>query len=123
MVVSTGWNHSTVITLIDYSSSVGAESRRTGDWGILRGDITLMSDGLTRMEFLNPAADFSIGDEIITSMMSSIYPPGIMIGHITDIITEGDSTYAIVQPAVDFSRLSTLLVITELFEHELINEE
>jgi len=123
MVVSAGWNHATVVTLIDYSSSVGAESRRTGDWGILSGDIALMSDGLMRMEFFNPAADFDIDDEIITSTMSSIYPPGIKIGHIVDIIFEGDNKTAIVQPAVDFSRMSRLLVITELFGYELLDEE
>ena len=122
-VINTGWNHATVITLIDYSSSVGAESRRTGDWGILSGDIALMPYGYTRMEFFNSEAEFAIGDEIITSAMSSIYPPGIMIGHIADILTEGGSRYAIVRPVVDFSRLSTLLIITELFEYELIDEE
>ncbi|MCL2170552.1 MAG: rod shape-determining protein MreC [Defluviitaleaceae bacterium] len=123
VVVWAGWNHASVVTLIDYTSAVGAQSRRTGDWGIMRGEIALMSHGLAQMEFHNPEAEFAIGDEIITSAMSSIYPPGLLIGHIVDIIDEGGSRFAIIQPAVDFSRLSTLLVITELFDYVLIYEE
>ena len=122
MVTHVGFNHATVITLIHYTSSVGAQTHRTGDAGIVRGDITLMSDGVARMNFTNPEADFAVGDDVITSSLSSIYPPGIMIGRIIEVVNEGNTRYAVIQPAVDFSRLQTLLVISELFEFELIDE-
>ena len=59
-------------------------------------------------------ADLVIGDTIETSGMGGIYPKGILIGKITEIIETKNITerYAIVETSVDFSKLETILVIT-----------
>ena len=48
-----------------------------------------------------------------TSGVGGIYPKGILIGTIKEIITTRNVTdrYAIVEPAVDFSKIDTVLLI------------
>lgn len=50
-----------------------------------------------------------------TSGLGGIYPKGIKIGKIKEIIEAKNITdrYAIVETAVDFSKLETVLVITK----------
>lgn len=54
-------------------------------------------------------------DTIETSGIGGIYPKGILIGKISEIIESKNITdrYAIVETAVDFSKLETVLVITD----------
>ena len=119
-----GRNFAIVTPLIEDTSAVSAATRRTGDIGMIRGDINLSSRGLVIMDRISPDADIQIGDEIITSQISSIYPPGIQIGNVISIDTNpaGDR-YAIIQPSVDFFNLSALQIITELFYFEMIDIE
>lgn len=60
-------------------------------------------------------ADFVLEDTIETSGLGGIYPKGIIIGKIKEIIETKNITdrYAIVETAVDFSKLETVLVITK----------
>ena len=54
-------------------------------------------------------------DTIETSGIGGIYPKGILIGKISEIIETKNITdrYAIVETAVDFSKLENVLVITD----------
>ena len=60
-------------------------------------------------------ADLVLEDSIETSGIGGIYPKGILIGKIKEIIEAKNITdrYAIVESAVDFSKLETVLVITK----------
>lgn len=121
-ISSVGHNFAVVTTLIEDNSNVSAASRRTSDIGMVRGDVSLTSYGLLRMERIAATADIMPGDEIITSHISSIYPPGIQIGYVRELGTEPNGLrYAIIEPSVDFSRLDAILIITELFYFEMID--
>ncbi len=58
-------------------------------------------------------ADIIKGDKIITSGFGGIYPKGILIGEVTDVINEegGLLKYAVLKPAADFDRLEEVAVI------------
>ena len=60
-------------------------------------------------------ADLVFEDTIETSGLGGIYPKGIQIGKIKEIIESKNITdrYAIVETSVDFSKLETVLVITK----------
>ena len=60
-------------------------------------------------------ADLVLEDSIETSGIGGIYPKGILIGKIKEIIETKNITdrYGIVETAVDFSKLETVLVITK----------
>ena len=59
--------------------------------------------------------DLVLEDTIETSGLGGIYPKGIQIGKIKEIIESKNITdrYAIVETSVDFSKLETVLVITK----------
>lgn len=119
-IIESGYTYSKVQSLLDSRTSVPAMSLRTNDLGIVKGDYTLMNNGLCKMEYIDADAEIILGDEIVTSPLSDIYPPGIVIGKVKEIKTDsnGLTKYAIIEPMVDFKHLDTLLVISELFEKD-----
>jgi rod shape-determining protein MreC len=58
-------------------------------------------------------ADIIKGDQIITSGFGGIYPKGLLIGEVTDIVNDegGLLKYAVIKPAVDFDKLEEVMVI------------
>ena len=118
-IIETGFNYSKVVSIIDDTDSVSAKSLRTNDIGFIRGDIE--NQGMCKMEYVDSDAEIMKGDEIITSHLSEIYPPGITIGYVKDIKTDDNTLTkcAIVSPTVDFKHLETVLVITQSFKKVL----
>ena len=68
-----------------------------------------------KLMYIPTDADLVIGDTIETSGMGGIYPKGIVIGKISEIIDSKNITQrsANIETAVDFSKLETVLVITQ----------
>ncbi|MCX7781063.1 MAG: rod shape-determining protein MreC [Negativicutes bacterium] len=66
-----------------------------------------------RMVNLSRDADIIKGDKIITSGFGGIYPKGILVGEVFDVVNEegGLLKYAVLKPAVDFGKLEEVLVI------------
>ena len=116
-ITECGYTYSKAESLLDSRSSVSAMSLRTGDLGVVKGDYTLMNDGLCKMEYIDAESEIMEGDEIVTSHLSDIYPSGITIGYVQEVVTDdnGLTKYAVIEPSVDFEHLSTLLVITDSF--------
>ena len=58
-------------------------------------------------------ADLVLEDTIETSGLGGIYPKGLKIGKLLEIVEAENVTekYAIIKPAVDFSKIETVLVI------------
>ena len=111
-------NRSQVISIVDYRFAATVQSVRTGDTGIIRGDSTLMQQGLIRMEYIGEADNIMAGDELITSELSKIFPPAILVGTVLEVRPTPDrlAQYAIVQPSTDnIRRLEHVLVVNELF--------
>ncbi|OQB16043.1 MAG: Cell shape-determining protein MreC precursor [Firmicutes bacterium ADurb.Bin193] len=103
-----------VITIIDSGSSVGATVARTRDVAVVESDIALSGEGLCKMTYLSKSSTVITGDIIETSGLGGIYPKGLLIGKVREIRSEtaGISQYAIIEPAVDFGRISEVFVIT-----------
>lgn len=104
---------SKVVSIIDTESSVSARLSKSRDLVILRGDAELRTEGLCRLDYVPPDVEISVGDKVETSGMSSLYPKGVIIGEIVQVIkNEGQFDYhAIIKPAVDFKRLEEVVVI------------
>ena len=73
------------------------------------------SNKTLKLIYIPTDADLVIGDNIETSGMGGIYPKGIRIGKIIELSDSKNITerYAIVETATDFSKLETVLVITQ----------
>lgn len=109
-------NSSMVTSLIDDNFAVAVQSVRTEDTGVIRGDSTLMQEGLVRMEYISTTAQIMINDEIVTSTFS-MFPPGISVGTVLDVrpTPDGLAQYAIVRPSANVRRLEHVLVVNQLF--------
>ena len=89
--VETVYQHySRIVSILSDSSYVYGEVLRSGDHVGVQGDLSLERDGLCKIEFYIQQTDIAVGDEIVTSALGDVYPPGIGIGTITEIEEKGD---------------------------------
>lgn len=112
-VLESGATFSKAQSILDSRSSVPAKSVRTGDLGVVKGDYALSNNGLCKMEYIDGDAEIMVGDEIVTSHLSDIYPEGLAIGKVLEIETDtnGLTKYAVIEPYVDLKHLDTILII------------
>ena len=110
-VISVTENTCKVQVIIDSASTVSCTISTTNESIICKG--TLENDQILRASYIPTGADLIQGDAVYTSGIGGIYPKGIIIGTIKEIITTSNITdrYAKVEPAVDFSKIDTVLII------------
>lgn len=114
-VAEVGPTWSRVETLIETAASVGAYIERSAQNGVVSGAFELADAGLCEMAYLPQDADIREGDRILTSGISSIYPPGLFIGTVTAIEDDPYSrtVRAEVTPAVDLAGLKKVMILTD----------
>lgn len=112
-VLSTTDNTAKVQTIIDTATSVSAVLSTSREAIILNG----MQGNHTTLKatYLPTDANILQDDRVETSGIGGIYPKGIHIGTVTEVIETKNTTdrYAYVETAVDFKKLETVLVITQ----------
>lgn len=111
-IIKVSATNSTVLLLVDASSSVGGRVATTEEIGIVSG--TGRQDSLD-FQLLDPLAELVIGDSLVTfgSRDGRPYVPGVPIGEVVDITgTAGQLTrVATVRPFADVSRVSVVGVV------------
>lgn len=114
-VCDAGSNWSRVRVINEASASAGAYVQRSGEIGVLCGDIAYKDTGLCTLKYLDENADVEEGDLIFTSGEGSIYPSGIYVGRVTKVNSDGfsRSKTATVECAVEFEKLDYVIVITD----------
>ena len=110
-VVSVTDNTAKVRTIIDTSSSISCLMSTNKDSIVCKG--TFESDTELKAMYIPTNANLVQGDSVDTSGLGGIYPKGIHVGTVKKIISTKNITdrYAIVETAVNFSKLNTVLVI------------
>ena len=118
-----GYNYAIVTSIIDDTDAISAKSLRTDDLGYISGDLS--NKGMCKMEYIDNTAEITEGDEVITSNLSEIFPPGITIGYIQEVSSDSSALtkQAAVKPAVDFKHLDSVMVITADFSHNYVENE
>ena len=111
-------NSSVVTTILDPTLELGGRVARTDEDAILEGDFSLMLDGLLRLSFLPEEAKLVTGDQLTTSGLGGVYPPGLVVGSVRTLCVEEDgvSRYAQVQPAADVASVQNVYVIVDYGE-------
>ena len=110
-VISVSSSTAKVQTIIDISSSTSAVTSNFNDAIICKG--TLEDKYYLKAMYIPVDAQLIEGDILETSGIGGIYPKGIEIGKITEIIQTKNITNrtATIEPLVDFKKLETVLVI------------
>lgn len=112
-VISSTETTSKIQPIIDPSSSTSSIMSISRDNMIVKGE--LGDEGSLKGTYISADANLVIGDEVETSGLGGIYPKGLKIGTLTQIIETSNITerYAIIEPSVDFSKIETVLVIVK----------
>ncbi len=118
LVYEAGSNWAKVVSIIDNNSTVGFEMKRLDNPvdGIITGSVNSLIEG----RLFDPKAIVKKGEEITTSGVG-IFPKGIPIGVISEVIDDKDSLLIriIVEPSVDFRKLDKVMIIP--LENDVFN--
>ncbi len=110
-VLSTTENTAKIQTIIDTSTSVSSVLNSSRETIIVNG--TLEDNSTLKATYIPTNATLVENDSVETSGLGGIYPKGIHIGTIKQIVDTKNITdrYAYIETAVDFEKLETVLVI------------
>jgi len=94
----------------DPASSINVILQQSDVEAVLNGQLT----GELELNMINQNATVQAGDLVMTSGLGGNYPANIVIGQVVTVRNEASSLFqtASVQPAVDFSQLDIVLIIT-----------
>lgn len=80
------------VTLVtDKGQFVPVQNVRNGLRAVLSGT---GSDGALELRFIPLNADFQIGDELVTSGIDGVYPPGLPVARVTNVERSADQIFA-----------------------------
>jgi rod shape-determining protein MreC len=119
IVRSTSPRFSRVISLLNSQSHISVASSRSGAFGSLTWDGR--DPGIVILEEVPKHQDITLGDTIITSGFSAIFPRDIPIGTVQGFyVPPGSSTYRIeVRMFADLTRINQAYIIRNLHMDEL----
>ncbi len=101
-----------VLLAADAKSSIDVVVARTGGRGVLKG-IAGSNRYRTRIEYLERKDEAAEGDVVVTSGLGGLFPRDLPVGRIVKVEKRGFGLYqeAEVQPVVDFSKLTDVLIV------------
>jgi len=110
-VVETTPTTSKVLLINDPNQGISSIVQSSRQEGLISGSLGVN----LVMRYLPDDALISVGDIIVTSELSQIYPKGLLIGKVIKIGYEfsGLNRFAVVKPAVDLANLEEVFVILQ----------
>lgn len=111
IVYQTSAHYALVLPILNSKSSISCKIRRTDYFGVLKWE-----GGSSRYAWLEDIprhSEFSLGDTIVTSGHSAVFPEGIPVGTVDDRIDSEDGlSYLLkVRLFTDFARLTDVSVV------------
>jgi rod shape-determining protein MreC len=109
----------TVLLVCDPACRVSARISRTDTFGLVRGrGVNLRGHPVARMDFIDKDSEVRIGDEVVTSGLSSeggVSPMGVHIGYVVKVHRDSSGLfqYADIAPSATVSLLDYLFVVSE----------
>jgi rod shape-determining protein MreC len=105
--------NSDVLLVADKTSAIDVVVQRTRARGILKGTGSA-EHYVCRLEQLAREDDVKVGDLVVTSGLGQRFPASILVGTVSEVQKKDYGLYqeATVTPAVNFSRLEEVLVMT-----------
>ena len=112
-VTEVGFSSCKITTVLSPELICGAYSSRTNDAGVVSGGREFALQGHTRLYNLSRSCTVAVGDIIVTSG-SGVFPDKLIIGTVSNILSDSltSSLYAIIEPAVDFDDLKSVMILT-----------
>ena len=118
MVVNTSENFAVVMTMLNRQSSVSAKIMKTGEIGKVQWDGK--SPQYVTMINIPKSVAVAKGDSVVTSGYSLSFPPGIMIGVVSEILDDKTSNFytLTLKPSTNFYNVEYVTVVDNLQKDE-----
>lgn len=115
IVTETGKDYARIRSIIDDTSNVNCMILPSETICNVEGSVNNYENGYLVAMNIDKDAEVSIGDQVVTSYVSSKYLSGINVGYITKIEQDSNNLTktAYITPACDFSKIQEVLVILE----------
>ena len=125
IVYKTTPHYALVISLLNSKSSLSCKIQGSDYFGYLKWE-----GGDSQYAYLRDLprhAEFSVGDTVVTSGYSAVFPPGLLVGYVDEMTDSHDGlSYLLkIRLATDFGRVSDVRVIAnhDLPELKQLNEQ
>jgi rod shape-determining protein MreC len=120
-VIETANHYSKVMLIIDRNSAVDALVQRTRARGIIKGEST----DQCRLDYVLRKKDVRVGDVIVASGSDGVYPKGLRIGRVSEVIEHDADIFheVFIQPFVDFEKLEEVLVVLDVKKHDFVSRK
>lgn len=114
-------HYSIVIPALNSHSNISCTIQRRGYFGYLR-----WRGGSSQLAYLEDVprhAHFKLGDNVVTSGYSSVFPPGVMVGKVLHVFNSADGlSYRVqVKLSADFARLRDVCLVDDSALQERID--
>lgn len=111
-VIGVSGRYAKVLLILDGNSAVDALVQRTRVRGILEG---LGRRDRCLLKYVQRNEDVQVGDQVITSGMGGVFPKGILLGKVGEVVRGNSGLFQRVEiePAVNFSRLEEVMVVVQ----------
>ncbi|MEO6961612.1 MAG: rod shape-determining protein MreC [Puia sp.] len=116
-VVNVSENFSSVMTLLHTQYKVVVKLKKGGDRGTVEWDG--VSPAYVTLKDIPKSAKVQIGDSVVTSPTSSLFPGNIMVGTVDEVMDDKSSNFYTLKlkPATDFYNIEYVYVISNA-QHE-----
>ncbi len=123
IVIKCSDNYSTALSVLNPRLKISAKLKGSNFFGSISWDNK--NPEFAILDEIPEHASIALGEQVITSGYSSIFPEGILIGTVESVEHPvGESFYKIrVRLSVDFSKLSFVEVVENVFHNEKTNLE
>lgn len=123
-VVSTSPNFAVVMSMLHRQYTVVVKLKNSGERGKVEWDGT--NPSFVTLKDIPKSAKVNKGDSIVTSETSSLFPPGILVGTVNEIVEDKSSNFYIVKlrTATNFFNVQYVYVIdnTQLDEQKRLED-
>lgn len=108
-------NSCKVDTIFSPNIKAGVINPRTGDTGVICGDVKLADQNLTKMMYLSAQNTMQVDDIIVTSGLGGMYPKDVPVGKVKEIRHDDfdSSFYAVIEPFDNIKDIIDVFVVTD----------
>jgi len=122
-IVDVSENNAVVMSALSIQFKVKAKLKKTGENGTIEWDGA--SPLYIQMRDIPKSTTIKKGDSVLTSELSSIYPPDILVGTIDRVVADNSSNFYTIKlkTATNFTNVKYVYVIEDLQKSERIKLE
>ena len=108
-VIHSSPNSSKVLLITDSRSAVDSLFQETRESGITIGT----GENICKMKFVPISAKVNLGDKVISSGLGGVFPKGLVVGTVVDIVKKSQELFQdiMVAPSADLSNIEEVIVL------------